>query len=108
MGGKHIKLDPISEKEVFSVLQNLTDAYTKRDLKAFIECFASESDILLYGTGADEKRIGSEQIIAQVQRDWSQTETAEMSFDWALISALERLRELQRMGSLAFELKIGI
>lgn len=97
-----MKLDPMSEREVASALQKLADAYAKRDLNAFIECFASESDILLYGTGADEKRMGFEQIIAQVQRDWSQTETAEMSFDWTLISGVGEVAWVAADGKFSF------
>jgi hypothetical protein len=37
---------------------------------------ASDADVVLYGTGADEERVGPVQIRTQVERDWSQTESA--------------------------------
>ncbi len=48
---------------------------------------ASDADVVLYGTGADEKRIGLEQIRAQVERDWSQSDSAAMMLDWTSVSA---------------------
>lgn len=87
-----MKADTSTESEVTTALQKLTDAYAKRDLKAFLACFASDTDVVLYGTGADEKRIGLEQIRIQVERDWAQSESAAMSFTWNSISAAGRGR----------------
>jgi hypothetical protein len=41
----------------------------------------------MYGTGADEKRIGLGDIRAQAERDWSQTDSAAFVFDNPMISA---------------------
>jgi uncharacterized protein (TIGR02246 family) len=69
------------------VLEGMTHAYKTRNLEAFMTCFAPDSDVVVYGTGADEKRIGPEQIRFQVERDWSQSESAEMAFTWRTIEA---------------------
>lgn len=82
-----MKADSRTDGEVKATLQRLTDAFLNRDLKAFLECFAPDADVVLYGTGADEKRIGPEQIRAQVERDWAQSESAAMLFNWASVSA---------------------
>ena len=82
-----MKADARTEGEVRATLQKLTDAFRNRDLKAFLESFAPDADVLLYGTGADEKRIGPEQIRTQVERDWAQSESAAMRFDWTSVSA---------------------
>lgn len=82
-----MKADSRTEAEVKATLQTLTDGFRKRDLKAFSECFAPDADVVLYGTGADEKRIGPEQIRTQVQRDWAQSESAAMLLDWTSVSA---------------------
>ena len=42
----------------------------------------------MYGTGADEKRIGLGEIRTQVERDWAQSESASMVFDWTSVSAV--------------------
>jgi hypothetical protein len=41
----------------------------------------------LFGTGADEKRIGREQFRFQAERDWSQTEALDFDFAGHHISA---------------------
>ena len=74
-------------KEVDATIKNLADAYKKRSLAELMECFAPDPDVVLFGTGADEKRIGHEQIRNQVERDWDQTESVAMSFTSSSISA---------------------
>lgn len=41
----------------------------------------------MYGTGADEKRIGLADIQAQTERDWSQIEAVSLIYGWTSISA---------------------
>ena len=82
-----MKADSRTEGEIKATLQRLTNAFGNRDLKAFLECFAPDADVVVYGTGADEKRIGREQIRTQVERDWAQSESAAMLFGWTSISA---------------------
>lgn len=84
-----MKVDIKTKSEVTAVLKKLADSYADRNLKNVLSCFAPDSDVVLYGTGADEKRIGIEQIQAQVERDWSQTESAAISFDWISTSGAE-------------------
>jgi ketosteroid isomerase-like protein len=74
-------------EEIEAAVKTLTVAYKTRNLKDLMACFAPDPDVVLYGTGADEKRMGSEQIRFQVERDWSQTESIEMSFTSSSISA---------------------
>ena len=81
-----MKADTRTENEVTAALQKLTHAYAKRDLEGFLECFASDADVVIYGTGADEKCIGVEQIRTQAERDWAQSESAAMLFTWTSIS----------------------
>lgn len=82
-----MKADLRTEEEVKTILHSFTDAYRNRDLKAFLECFAPDADVVLYGTGTDEKRIGLEQIRTQVEHDWAQSESAAMLFNWSSVSA---------------------
>jgi len=82
-----MKADLVTETEVKGVLQAFADAYGKRQLTPLLQCIASDADVLLYGTGADEKRVGLEQIRAQVERDWAQTETIAMEFASMAVSS---------------------
>jgi ketosteroid isomerase-like protein len=74
-------------QEIEGAIEAMTLAYRSRKVDDLLACFAPDSDAVLYGTGGDEKRIGPEQIRAQVERDWGQTESAEMAFSWKSIGA---------------------
>jgi ketosteroid isomerase-like protein len=74
-------------REIEGAIDAMTRAYKARKLSDLMACFASDSDGVLYGTGGDEKRIGPEEIRAQIDRDWNQTESAEMAFSWRSIGA---------------------
>ena len=70
-----------------AVLDKVMESYAKRDVALLLSAFAPDSDVVMYGTGADEKRIGQARIQAQAERDWSQTESASITYEWTSISA---------------------
>lgn len=82
-----MRADAKTEAEIKAVLTELTDAYKREDMEALMACFAPDPDIVFYGTGADEKRIGSEGVRIQARRDWDQTESISLAFDDVSISA---------------------
>jgi ketosteroid isomerase-like protein len=67
--------------------------------------FAADPDVVMYGTGADEKRIGLKQIEAQVERDWSQSESTAIKYGWTSVSAAGSVAWVAT--DVAFELKSG-
>lgn len=71
-----MKADPKTAAGVRATIQALADAYAARDIKAFEACFAPDADVILIGTGADERRVGWPEVKAQAQRDWAQAEEA--------------------------------
>jgi len=82
-----MRADAVTEAEVQAALKSMNDAYVRRDLSAFMASFAEDRDAVLYGTGADEKRVGPDEIRKQVERDWAQSESAQMAFQSTSISA---------------------
>lgn len=82
-----MKADARTAGDVDGAIKRFADAYKARNLKNLMECFVPDPDVVLYGTGADEKRVGLEQVRAQVERDWAQTESIELSVAWKSISA---------------------
>jgi uncharacterized protein (TIGR02246 family) len=82
-----MKADSKTEAEVRAVLTRLTDSYEKRDVEGLMACFAPDPEAVMYGTGADEKRVGPAEIRMQAQRDWDQTEAISMTFNGTSISA---------------------
>src|SRR5262245_57997334 len=72
LGANSMKADVKTETAVKAALDRVAEAYTKRDSDGLVACFAPDPDVIMYGTGADEKRIGREAIRMQAERDWSQ------------------------------------
>ena len=82
-----MKADVKTEAAVKSVLDKVAEGYAKRDLALLQAAFAPDPDVVMYGTGADEKRIGLAEIQVQAERDWSQTEAATVTYGWTSVSA---------------------
>lgn len=100
-----MKADLITEAAVKAVLDKVTEGYAKRDIALLRSAFASDPDVVMYGTGADEKRIGLAEIQAQAERDWSQSEAAGMEFGWTSISTAGPVA--WAAGDAAFKFKSG-
>lgn len=73
--------------EVKAALDGWADSYRQRDLARMLSHIAPDADVLMYGTGADEKRIGREAVGTQAQRDWAQTDASAFVLDQPVISA---------------------
>ena len=100
-----MKADVMTEAAVKAVLNKVAEGYAKRDMALLRSAFAPDPDVVMYGTGADEKRIGLAQIQAQAERDWSQAQAAGMEFRWTSISAAGPVA--WAAGDAAFKLKAG-
>jgi len=94
-----MKADAKTTTEVQATIKKFTDAYQARNLQAVLDCFVPDADLVLYGTGADEKRVGPEQLRAQVERDWAQSDSIALSFGWTSISAAGPVAWLAMDGS---------
>jgi ketosteroid isomerase-like protein len=79
--------DAKTHAEVMRALTKFADAYAKRDINALLAMIGSDQNVFMYGTGADEKRLGKAAIRQQAERDWAQSESASMTYDWTSISA---------------------
>lgn len=82
-----MKADAKTEAEIKAAITSFADRYEKRDMDGLMACLAPDADVVMYGTGADEKRIGAAEIRFQAQRDWDQSDALSMAFDWMSISA---------------------
>jgi len=81
-----MKANEKTKAEVLTAMNKYLEAYQKRDIEAVMSLFAPDADQVHFGTGADEKRIGRDQIGLQVKRDWSQTEALAFNLTWHQIS----------------------
>jgi ketosteroid isomerase-like protein len=90
---------------VKDVLHRFAENYAKRDIEGLLALFAPDSDVVMYGTGADEKRVGLPEIRSQLERDWSQSDAASITFDWASVSAAGSVAWLA--ADIAFKANVG-
>ncbi|MEE9379230.1 MAG: nuclear transport factor 2 family protein [Candidatus Lokiarchaeia archaeon] len=77
------------EEEITEVIKKFAEAYEKKDLDTALSFFAPDPNVVVYGSGVDEKRIGLDEIRAQFERDFAQTEAASLEYDWKSISGSE-------------------
>ena len=70
-----------------SVLNGLAKSYGERDIDRVMALFAPDADVVWYGSGPDEKRIGTAEIRAQIERDWAQSDAASITYGHTSISS---------------------
>lgn len=85
-----MQADAMTASAVRAVLCKLAEGYAKRDIDTMLACFAPDPDVVLYGTGADEKRVGLAEIEAQAKREWSQSEAVSIAYGRTSVSAAVR------------------
>ena len=81
-----MKADAETEAEVIAVLNRFAQAYEERKIDDFMALLAPDPDVVLIGSGVDEKRVGRDEIKAQAERDWTQSEASSFEFGWTLVS----------------------
>jgi ketosteroid isomerase-like protein len=82
-----MRADPATEAAVKAVMGRMAEGYAKRDTGLLRSTFAPDADVVMYGTGADEKRIGLDEVQLQAERDWAQTDDADITYGWTSVSA---------------------
>ncbi len=74
--------------EILETLDRYSATYARHDLDGILELFAPDPDIVLLGTGADEKRIGFDQIRQQFERNFNETEASTITWDWRHVAVV--------------------
>ena len=82
-----MKADPKTEAQVMNVMNQVREAFNKRDLDSIPLLFAPDPDVVVYGTGADEKGMGLAGIKADWERAFSQSEASSIELVWSSVSA---------------------
>ena len=78
-------MDTTKEATIIGVLNDYMEAWESRDLDAILSSFAPSATVSGFGTGADEKRVGLDELRAQLERDFSQSEEFRVTLDWNLV-----------------------
>jgi len=81
-----MRADAQTEAEVMNAVKQCFAAFAKRDLNAMLTFFAPDPDVVVIGTGRDEKGIGIAQIRAIFKRAFSQFNEASFDFGWHSVS----------------------
>jgi class 3 adenylate cyclase len=69
-----VKADAETEAAVLATLDRFIEAWAHRDVQSALGTFAPDDDVLMFGTGPDEKRVGLVELRTQLERDYSQAE----------------------------------
>jgi ketosteroid isomerase-like protein len=88
MNGKSMAgsaIETTREAKVIGTLNEALGAWEARDAVAMMSYFAPSPTLVIYGTGADEKRIGLEEARYQAERDFAQSESLGATLDWNLV-----------------------
>lgn len=75
--------------EIQSVLDKFCESYGNKDIDRLLSLFDSDPDVLVIGTGEDEKRTGKEEIRIQFERDFRQSERLTVDFENVAFSQLD-------------------
>ncbi len=82
-----MKASTETTNDVLAVLQAYADTYARRDADGMLGLFADDADLVVFGSGADELRIGKQEVLVQARRDWSQSDSISLAYDWSSVSA---------------------
>lgn len=82
-----MRADVRTEKEVMASLHAFADAWARHDMDAVLVLFGPDPDIVVIGSGLDEKRLGRAQLREQLQRDWAQSEAVSVKFGRHVVSS---------------------
>lgn len=82
-----MKADAQTETEIKALIEGVWNEYARKDLEACMGLYSSDPDIIAIGTGADELRLGPEELRRGLRRDFEQAGNIEITTEWLRISA---------------------
>lgn len=81
-----MKADEATRAAIVAQLMAFGDAYRRRDPAALLALFAADADVVFIGTGVDERRVGPDELKAQIERDVAQSDAVSFDWDWHAVS----------------------
>lgn len=79
--------DAQTQSDIQALLEKYTVDYRNHDLEGIMEDWAPDAEVVLYGTGADEKRVGWQAIRDQFARNFAEAEELAFEWQWTAIKA---------------------
>ena len=81
-----MKADRKTEAVVMNVIEQWWDTFAKRDIDRIMTFFAPDPDVVVIGTGGDEKCIGLPDLRRILSRAFAQFEDASVTLGWHSVS----------------------
>ncbi len=82
-----MKADVNTEAEIKALVEEMWKEYTHKNLDACMQYWTNDPDLVAIGTGADELRLGPDELQRSLERDFQQAEDIEITMKWLRISA---------------------
>jgi ketosteroid isomerase-like protein len=82
-----MKADAQTEAEIKALVEDVWRKYARKDIDACLGLWTSDPDLVAIGTGADELRLGPEELRRGLRRDFEQAENIKITTEWLRISA---------------------
>ncbi|MGZ4932632.1 MAG: nuclear transport factor 2 family protein [Halobacteriota archaeon] len=82
-----MKADAQTEAEIKALLEEMWKRYAQKDLEGCLALWTDAPDLVAVGTGADEIRLGPEELRRGIKREFEQAESIKQSIEWLRISA---------------------
>ena len=82
-----MRADPKTEAAVVNVVKQGIEAFTRKDLDAVMTFFAPDPDVIVIGTGGDEKGVGLAEIRSIFEHAFAQFKEASFQLGWHSVSA---------------------
>ncbi len=81
-----MKADAQTEEEIKALGENVWKEYARKDIEASMALWTTDPDLVAIGTGADELRLGPEELRRGLRRDFEQAEKVLITTEWLSIS----------------------
>lgn len=74
-----------TEAGVLKVIDGVAEAFEERDIDKMMSLFSDDDDLVVIGTGADERKVGKAEARSLFKRDWAQSEASSIIYNWRAV-----------------------
>lgn len=82
-----MEADAKTKAEIVKTMREMWKAYGRLDVDGVLGFYAPDSDVVVFGSGADEVYVGPKQAKRGLKRDFSQTRSVKVGLSKVRISA---------------------
>jgi ketosteroid isomerase-like protein len=86
-----MKADPKKEAAVMNVVKQWFEAFANGDIDSVLAFVAPDPDVVVIGTGKDDKCIGLAKLRTAAERAFAETKGTSVKMGWHMVSAVGSL-----------------